>query len=139
MATNAKILGAVLNKWAQPLIGTFINSQVQSFTFVQGLENKVRSFGWVSPKWSLIGELSPLMESITGNMVAPIIERYLSNVDDASIPKLAHSIIDDALKKGEFRILEGKVTFELDDLRRLKRLLELNLPNYEEEIILKTE
>ena len=140
MATNAKILGAVLNKWAQPLIGSFLSSHVQSMPFVQGIQNKIRSLGWVSTKWTLMGELSPLMESVTGNLVAPVIERYLSNVSDESIPKMAHAIVDDALKNGELSLFEGKIVFEEADLRQLKRMLELNLPyNPEEDVIVKTE
>ena len=140
MATNAKILGAVLNKWAQPLVGTFLSSHVQSIPFVQGLENKIRNMGWVSARWSLMGELSPLMESVTGNLVAPMIERYLNGIDDASIPKMAHAIVDDALKNGELNLFEGKIVFEQADLKQLKHLLNLNLPyNPEEDIVVKTE
>jgi hypothetical protein len=140
MITNAKILGAVLNKWAQPLVGTFLGGQMQNIPFIQGLQNKVRSMGWVSPRWTLLGELSPLMESITGSVIAPIISNYLSAVDDESIPKMAHSIVDNALKNGELVLLEGKVVFERQDLEQLKRLLELNLPyDPNEDIIIKTE
>lgn len=140
MATNAKILGAVLNKWAQPLISTFVSGNIQSVPFVQGLQNKIRSMGWVSPRWTLLGEMSPLIESVTGNLVAPMIERYLSGVSDEYIPKMAHAIVDDALKNGELSLFEGKVVFEEADLKQLKRLLELNLPyNPEEDIIIKTE
>jgi hypothetical protein len=140
MATNAKILSAVLNRWAQPLVGTFIGSHVQSIPFVQGLQNKIRSMGWVSPNWSIMAELSPLMESVTGNIIAPMIERYLVCIDDSSIPKMAHSIVDDALKNGELILFEGKITFEEADLKNLKRLLELNLPyNPNDDIVIKTE
>ena len=140
MVTNARILGAVLNKWAQPLVHTFLGGQVQSLPFVQGIENKIRSMGWVGPRWTLMGELSPLMENLTGNLIAPIIENYLSRVDDASIPRMAHIIVDDAIKTGELRLFEGKIIIDRDDLRQLKRLLELNLPFApEEEVILKTD
>lgn len=140
MYRNADILSAILNKWAQPLIGTFINSHVQSIPFVQGLQNKIRSMGWVSPNWSLFTELSPLMESVTGNIVAPMISKYVSQIDDASIPKMAHGIVDNAIKNGELSLFEGKVVFEESDLKQLKRLLELNLPyNPEDDIIIKTE
>ena len=140
MYRNADILSAVLNKWAQPLIGTFINSHVQSIPFVQGIQNKIRSMGWVSPNWSLFTELSPLMESVTGNIVAPMISKYVSQIDDASIPKMAHGIVDNAIKNGELSLFEGKVVFEESDLKQLKRLLELNLPyNPAEDIIIKTE
>ena len=140
MATNARILGAILNKWAQPLIGTFLGGHVQSIPFIQNIENKIRSTGWVSQRWTLMGELSPLMESLTGNLVAPMIEGYLQKVDDATIPKMAHAIVDDALKKGELNLFEGKVVFERSDLQQLKRLLELNLPyNVEDDVIIKTD
>jgi hypothetical protein len=140
MATNARILGAVLNKWAQPLIGTFLNGHIQSIPFVQGLQNKVRSMGWVSTNWSVMSELSPLMESVTGNIIAPMIERYVSGMDDSAIPKMIHSIVDDALKNGEFVLLEGKIIFEEADLKKLKRLLELNLPyNDKDEVVVITD
>jgi hypothetical protein len=140
MITNARILGAVLNKWAQPLVSTFVGANIQSVPFVQGLQNKVRSMGWVSPNWSIMTEISPLMESVTGNIIAPMIERYVSGMDDASIPKMAHEIVDDALKNGELSLFEGKVVFEEADLRNLKRLLELNLPyDVNEDVIIKTE
>lgn len=128
MATNAEILSAIVNKWAQPLITTFINEHVQSMPFVQGVQNKVRSMGWVSAKWTLLGELSPIMESLSGSIIAPYLNKYLSQLDDASIPKMAHSIVDNALNNGEMVLFEGKVTLEESDLRTLKRLLELNLP-----------
>lgn len=129
-----------MNKWAQPLVHTFLGGQVQSLPFVQGIENKIRSMGWVGPRWTLMGELSPLMENLTGNLIAPIIENYLSRVDDASIPRMAHIIVDDAIKTGELRLFEGKIIIDRDDLRQLKRLLELNLPFApEEEVILKTD
>lgn len=140
MVTNAKILGAVLNKWAQPLIGTFLSSHIQSVPFVQGIQNKIRSLGWTSPNWSIMNEISPLMESVTGNLVAPMIEKYLQGIDDSSIPKMVHSIVDDAIKNGELSLFEGKITFEQADLRQLKHLLNLNLPyKPEDDVIIKTE
>jgi hypothetical protein len=140
MITNARILGAVLNKWAQPLVASFIGANIQSVPFMQGIQNKVRSMGWVSPNWSIMSEISPLMESVTGNIIAPMIERYVSGLDDASIPKVAHAIINDALKNGELSLFEGKVVFERKDLEQLKRLLDLNLPyDPNDEVIIKTE
>lgn len=140
MITNARILGAVLNKWAQPLVASFLGANIQSVPFMQGIQNKVRSMGWVSPNWSIMSEISPLMESVTGNIIAPIIERYVSGLDDASIPKVAHAIINDALKNGELSLFEGKVVFERKDLEQLKRLLDLNLPyDPNDDVIIKTE
>ena len=137
---NGRILVAVLNKWAQPFIKELLKNSVQSSSIVKAIQNKVINSGWVSPNWSLFAELSPLMESVTGNIVAPMISKYVSQIDDASIPKMAHGIVDNAIKNGELSLFEGKVVFEESDLKQLKRLLELNLPyNPAEDIIIKTE
>lgn len=128
MYTNAQILSAVLNKWAQPLIKTLLSSKVQSVGFIQGIENKVRSMGWVSPNWSLVSELSPIMEGVTGSLMTPVLNKYLSNLDDSSIPKMAHDIVDEALKQGKLSIFEGKIELETEDLIELKNLLNYNLP-----------
>jgi hypothetical protein len=49
-------------------------------------------------------------------------------VDDATLPAMAHGIVDKAIENGELSLAEGFLTFEENDLKRLKRLLELNLP-----------
>lgn len=140
MYKNSDILSAILNKWAQPLVGTFVSSNMQSMPFIQGLQNKIRSMGWVSPNWSLYSELSPIMESVTSSVITPMLSKYLSQIDDASIPKIAHSIVDNALKNGELVLFEGKVVFEESDLKQLKRLLDLNLPyDPSNDIIIKME
>lgn len=133
MYTNAQILSAVINKWAQPLIKTLLAGKVQSIGFLQNLESKVKSTGWVSPNWSLMQDLSPIMEGITGSLITPMLSKYLSMVDDASIPKMAHDIIDEALKQGKLSIMEGKVELETEDLIELKNLLNYNLPMREEQ------
>jgi hypothetical protein len=133
MYTNAQILSAVINKWAQPLIKTLLAGKVQSIGFLQNLESKVKSTGWVSPNWSLMQDLSPIMEGITGLLITPMLSKYLSMVDDASIPKMAHDIVDEALKQGKLSIMEGKVELETEDLIELKNLLNYNLPMREEQ------
>lgn len=140
MYKNSEILSAVLNKWAQPIVGAFIEANIQSLPFIQGVQNKIKSMGFVSPNWTLYKELSPLMEGISGNILSPMLNKYISQIDDASLPKIAHEIVDNALINGELSLFEGKVVFEESDLKQLKKLLELNLPfNEEESIIIKTE
>lgn len=96
--------------------------------------------GWVSPNWSLYSELSPIMESVTGNILTPFISKYVSQIDDSLIPKMAHSIVDNAIKNGELALFEDKIIFEEADLKKLKKLLDLNLPyNPEDDINIKTE
>jgi hypothetical protein len=110
-----------------------LQGKVQSLGFLQNIEAKVKSTGWVSPNWSLIQDLSPIMEGVTSSIVTPVLSKYLSMVDDASIPKMAHDIVDEALKQGKLSILEGKVELETEDLIELKQLLNYNLPVTEEQ------
>lgn len=139
MYSNAQIIAAVVNHWAQPLVKSFIGSYVGNIPAIQAIENKIRSMGWVSPKWSLMGELSPLMETLTGNAFAPYIAQYLSAFEDKALPSMVHNIIDDAIKKGDLSLLEGKIIFERADLEELKRLLTLNVPyDKDNDIIINT-
>lgn len=131
---NHQILSAVLNKWAQPLVGEFVSKGISSLPFLQALQNKVRSTGWVSPQWSLTAELGGLLEGVSGALVMPMLNNYLSQLDDASIPQMAHSIVDKAIAQGRLTLFEGNVEFDEADLRQLKRLLDLNLPVINEEI-----
>lgn len=126
--TNSQVLSAVINKWAQPMIQSFAGSKMSSLPFIQGLENKIRSTGWVSQKWCLLPEISPIMESLTGKLVAPILNAQFAKMDDKAIPDIAHSVVDNAIGQGKLSLFEGKVEIELDDLQELKRLLNLNLP-----------
>jgi hypothetical protein len=69
-----------------------------------------------------------------------MVNKYVSMVDDSMIPKLAHNFVDNAIDNTELSLFEGKIVFEEDDLKRLKRLLELNLPyNPADDITIKTE
>lgn len=135
MASNAQILAAIVNKWAQPMMAPFLSSWVEGTPAVAALQNKVRSMGWVSPNWSLMAELSPLVEGASGSLIAPLLTQYLSGLDDSSIPQMAHGIVDAALEKGELRLMDGKVIIERGDLDHLKRLLDNNLPIVAEEVI----
>lgn len=135
MATNAQILAAIVGKWATPMAAPFLSSWMDGMPAIGALQNKVRSMGWVSPNWSLMAELSPLIEGASGTLIAPILTQYLSGLDDASIPQMAHGIVDAALDKGELRLMDGKITIERSDLDQLKRLLDYNLPIVAEEVI----
>lgn len=130
---NHQILSAVLNKWAQPLVGELVNKGMQSLPMMQALQNRVKSSGWVSPQWSLTAELGGLLEGVSGALVQPVLNSYLSQLDDASLPQMAHAIVDKAIAQGKLTLFEGNVVFDEADLRQLKRLLELNLPVSEEE------
>lgn len=131
--TNSQILSAVLNKWMQPVVKQLAESKMQSFSFVQAIENKVRSTGWVSPNWSLTRELSPMLEPLTNSLVQPMLNKYLSNVPDEAIPAMAHGIVDKAISDGKLELMEGKLIFDREDLEELKKLLNYNLPLQDKE------
>lgn len=139
MYSNAQILSAVLNKWLQPVILQFSQAKLSSFSFVQAIENKVKNIGFVSPNWSLVRELSPMIEPITNSLVQPMLGRYLSNIPDEAIPSMAHSIIDKAIANGSLELMEGKLIFDKEDLTELKKLLNYNLPlKQSDEYVVKT-
>lgn len=128
MYSNAQILAAVINKWAQPFIGQLIAGKVGSIPALGMAENWVKNLGIVSPNYSIVKDLMPIVGGASEIVVQPMLSRYLSMVDDATLPAMAHGIVDKAIENGELSLAEGFLTFEENDLKRLKRLLELNLP-----------
>ena len=126
--TNAQILAAVLAKWGQPAIEQLTSGKLDNLPWMQAVSNKVRSMGWVSPNWSLVKELSPLMSSITEALIVPVIERYLQGMPDSSLPSIAHNLVDAALVNGSLSLFEGNIVFEKEDLEELKNYLNWNLP-----------
>lgn len=128
MYSNAQILAAVVNKWAQPFIGQLIAGKVGSVPALAMAENWIKNLGIVSPNYSIVKDLMPIVGGASDMIVQPMLSRYLSMVDDATLPAMAHGIVDKAIENGELSLAEGFLTFEENDLKRLKRLLELNLP-----------
>lgn len=128
MITNAQKLSAVLTTWINPVVQQFAAGRMSTLPFVQLIENRVKSSGWVSPAWSLASELSPLLNNVSSALVQPMLQRYISQVPDANLPKMAHRIVDEAIKQGSLSLMEGKVALEKEDLEELKQLLNYNLP-----------
>lgn len=128
MYTNSQILAAVVSQWMQPLIGSFVGSKIGNIPMLGAAENWVKNLGIVSPNYSIMKDLMPIIGGASDVIIVPMLSRYLEKVDDASLPAMAHGIVDKAIENGELSLAEGFVTFEEPDLKRLKRLLELNLP-----------
>ena len=72
--------------------------------------------------------MSPLLQGISSQLLEPFIANYLAKVPDQALPAMAHSIVDNAIKNSELTLLDGNVTFQADDLKELKKLLDYNLP-----------
>ena len=124
----------------QPLIGSFVTSKMSNIPFLGAAENWIKNLGVVSPNYSIVKDLMPIIGGASDVVILPVLNRYLSMLDDESIPAMAHGIVDKAIENGELTLAEGYITFEETDLKRLKRLLELNLPLPKDECyIVKTE
>lgn len=128
MYTNGQILSAVISNWAQPLIGQVVTGQMSSLPFLGMAENWIKSLGIVSPNYSIMKDLSPIIGGASDVLIIPFLNNFLAQIDDASIPAMAHGIVDKAIDNGELSLAEGFLIIEEPDLKRLKRLLELNLP-----------
>lgn len=126
--TNAQILSAVLAKWGQPIVESFMHGKLAQLPFVANIESKIKSTGWVSPMWSLTKEISPMLSGLSAPIIEPLLSQYLQGVPDAMIPQLAHSLVDNAIKQGGLVLFEGKIELEAEDLEELQTLLRYNLP-----------
>lgn len=133
MWSNRQILAAVLNKWLQPALNQMAGAKLMQLPFLSNIEAKVKSTGWVSPMWSMANEVAPLLGGVTTQLVEPMINQYLQGIPDQAIPKMAHQLVDNAIKQGQLSLFEGNVVFELCDLEELQKLLKYNLPIKEEE------
>lgn len=126
---NREILSAVLAYWLEPMAsGLLAGNILQKLPAIQVIDNKIRSTGWVSPKWSIASELEPLIGGAASSLLCPFIAGLLTNVPDESLPAIAHGVVDRAVDMGQMSLFEGKITFEGEDMRRLQHLLDVNLP-----------
>jgi hypothetical protein len=128
MYSNSQILAAVVSQWMQPLIGSFVSSKIGNIPMLGAAENWIKNLGIVSPNYSIMKDLMPIIGGASDVIIVPMLSKYLEKVDDASLPAMAHGIVDKAIENGELSLAEGFITFEEADLKKLKRLLELNLP-----------
>ena len=133
MFTNRQKLAAVLNKWMQPALAQLAGAKLMRLPFLANIEAKVKSTGWVSPMWSMANEVTPLLGGVVSQVVEPMIAEYLSGIPDQAIPKMAHQMVENAMKQGQLSLFEGNVVFELCDLEELHKLLKYNLPIVENE------
>ena len=128
MFDNKQKLLAVLNYWAQPVITYFLQNKI-NLPGISLIDNKVRSTGWVSPNWSVMNDLTALATPCSYQLLMMFLYPKIQNVSDDMIPALAHSICDAQIKNGGLSLFEGNVKFSVDDLKELKKLLNINLPN----------
>lgn len=117
----------------QPALAQLAGAKLMRLPFLANIEAKIKSTGWVSPMWSMANEVTPLLGGVVTQVVEPIIADYLQGIPEQAIPKMAHQLVENAMKQGQLSLFEGNVVFELCDLEELHKLLKYNLPIVEEE------
>ena len=128
MYSNAQILSAVLVKWLEPAITQFGGGKIMSIPALAAIQNKIRSTGWVSQNWSMAQELSPIIIKVGGKLLEPVITNMVSKYPDTDLPRIAHDIVDAAIENEGMNLFEGNLSFDAEDMRQLKKLLEYNMP-----------
>lgn len=126
--SNAQILSACLAKWGQPIVATFTSGKLSRIPLLANIEAKIKSTGWVSPNWTLMQDVMPLLGGISSHMIEPIIANYIKGIPDDMIPTLAHTIVDNGIANGGISLFEDNIELEVEDLEELKKLLKWNLP-----------
>lgn len=126
--TNSQILASVLNYFAQPIIKELAGQKIMQASGFQVAENAIKKWLPVSPNYSLMNDISFIIQGATDKAIVPILSKYLSTIPDDMIPTLAHSIVDSAIKEGKLEYFDGKLEFTKEDMQDLKKLLNYNLP-----------
>lgn len=126
--TNAHKLSAIVAKWLEPMAGQLAGMRLSAIPALSGIENKIRSTGWVSPSYSIANDLSPIMGRVANALVQPFVYGMIKDIPDETIPTMFKEIVRAAIDNGGMSILEGTITFSLEDMERLNHLLDRNLP-----------
>lgn len=127
--TNAQILTAVILKWGEPVIPVMMGRTLSGISSTMlPVEKFLKATGLVGPAWNISGEINSLAAVGGTRVIQPFLERYISSMPDAMIPRIAHEYVDAAIQKGELSILDSYFTFHKEDLVELKKYLDCNLP-----------
>lgn len=132
--TNAQILTAVLLKWAEPIIPVLTGTAISGYSSsLLPFERMLKNWGIVGNGWSISQELQSLVNLGGTKAVQPFLHNLIAKIPDDAIPSIAHEYVNGAIKAGSMPILDGKFTFDKDDLIELKKYLDCNLQYTETE------
>ena len=126
--SNSQKMAAVLSEWVRPVISQLASSKLMEIPALQSLQMIIGSTGLVGQGYDLSADISPLIQPIVNAMITPMLTRFLANVPDEAIPATARAIVDKMKEQGQYKILNGMVTFERSDIDQLDDLLRKNLP-----------
>ena len=126
--SNAQKLAAVVSQWARPAIAQLAGSNLMRLPMMQSLQATLYSSGLVGQGYDLARELQPMIQPVADAMIQPLLARYIGNIPDDQIPRVAHAIVDQLKRQKTCTLLDGLITLDADDIRVLGNLLEKNLP-----------
>lgn len=95
---------------------------------MQSLQQALMNSGLVSSAYNVSADILPMMTPLVNNLLQPYLERQFSQLPDEVLPGLAHDIIAEAERMGRYTVMDGFLTFEDEDIRELRQLLDKNLP-----------
>ena len=132
--SNAQILSAVVSKWLEPTIQALgtdkLGNILDGMPFMQTASNWMIKWGLAPMNYSMAAELSGYATLLSDEIVSSMLAQQLSQINDAAIPQMAHSLVDKLIEHGEFKF--ASLTFSLEELQQLKNMLNYNLKVAEE-------
>lgn len=138
MYSNSKILAAVIANWAKPLIDQVLLSRIGDLQQVSAASEWVKKYFPVSGNYSIVNDLAFLAVPAVGLIVEPLVTNGLAKlgVPEEQIPsyaaKMADAMLAEAEKNGKVTLFNA-IELEKSDFKRLKKLIDKNLPVTEEE------
>ena len=138
MHSNTKILSAVIATWAKPMIDQVLVSRLGEMQPVEAASEWVKKYFPVPGNYSIVTDLAFLAVPATSIIVEPMVNNWISKlgIQDEMIPeyaaKITDAMLEEAGKNGKVTLF-NTIEFEKSDFKRLKTLLNKNLPVKEEE------
>lgn len=138
MHSNTKILSAVIATWAKPMIDQVLVSRLGEMQPVEAASEWVKKYFPVPGNYSIVTDLAFLAVPATSIIVEPMVNNWISKlgIQDDMIPeyaaKITDAMLEEAGKNGKVTLF-NMIEFEKSDFKRLKTLLNKNLPVKEEE------
>lgn len=117
-----------MSEWARPAISQIASGNLMRLPMLQSLQATIGSLGLISGTYNLQKDIEPLIQPVVNSLVTPMLAKYFGQIPDASIPQMAHDIVEKVRYNGPLSILEGMITFDEEDLDELADLLQKNLP-----------
>lgn len=120
-------------KWIEPALPNLMGLTAKDFSGgLLPIEKALKNWGLAPQEWSLSNDILSIASMGGSRMITPFVTSFISRVPDASIPQMAHSIVDGGIKNGSLTLF-GRLTFNKADLEELKKYLDCNLPLPEQE------